>query len=270
MDSNFITQLISSFAFGGILVAMQATIAERANKKLAGLVLTFPSTAIVSFFFIWQVLSVQDFQCALAPVPATMGISLLFIYVYIKSFQTVQKLNLQKSMQILLAILISISFWALCAIAILKSQLTNIWFSLCISTLLILATKFLLSRETLCTQPLPDIRYNWLQKLLRIVFSGGVISTTVFLAKTMGPIWGGIFSMFPAAYISSLLMYSPNYNHRFMYRAYYSAPKGILGLLIFTFVALWTFPLFGNIVGTLAAVFSSFIYSFLIHYFSED
>jgi hypothetical protein len=270
MDLNVTTQLISSFIIGGILVGAQATIAEKANKKLAGLVLTFPSTAIVSFFFMWQVLSENRFQHALVPVPVTMGISLLFIYAYIKSFQILSSATINSKIQVLLSALISISFWALCAFSILKSQLTNIWLSLAISLVLIITMKLLLNREQLCTQPLPKLQYNWWQKLLRIVFSGGVISTTVFLAKTMGPVWGGIFSMFPAAYISSLLMYSPNYNHRFMYRAYYNAPKGIIGLLIFTFAALWTFPLFGNIGGTLIAISSSFVYSLIIYLLSKD
>lgn len=270
MDLNFTTQLISSFIIGGILVGLQATIAEKANKKLAGLVLTFPSTAIVSFFFMWQVLSEDEFAYALIPVPVTMGISLLFIYAYIKSFQTLAKVALSNKIQILLTTFISVSFWTLCAFFILKSNLASIWLSLGISLVLIITTKLLLSREQLCTQPLPKLQYSWWQKLLRVVFSGGVISTTVFLAKTMGPVWGGIFSMFPAAYISSLLMYSPNYNHRFMYRAYYNAPKGIIGLLIFTFAALWSFPLFGNIWGTLIAISSSFVYSFVIYLLSKD
>ena len=136
--------------------------------------------------------------------------------------------------------------------------------------MLIVSTKLFLNREQLCTQALPKINYNFFQKLSRMVFSGTVIATTVFLAKTLGPTWGGIFSMFPAAYISSLLMYSPNYNHRFMYRAYHSAPKGIIGLLIFTFVSLWSFPAFGNLVGTLISTTSSFIYSFLLYKLDKD
>lgn len=264
MTNTFFIQLISSFVIGGVLVGLQATIAEKANKNLAGLILTFPSTAIVSFFFMWQVLSEGEFKYALTPVPVTMGISLLFIYAYIKSFQTSDKFTKSTKIQILLAIAISIGFWISCAFLVLKAHVPNIWLSLGVSLLLIVATKLLLNREQLCTQPLPTITYSFLQKLLRMAFSGTVIATTVFLAKTLGPTWGGIFSMFPAAYISSLLMYSPNYNHRFMYRAYYNAPKGIIGLLIFTFAALYTFPVFGNCIGSLISISLSLIYSFLL------
>lgn len=270
MDFNFLLQLLSSFSIGGFLVGIQASIAEKADKKLAGIVLTFPSTALVSFFFMWQVLGEAKFQEALIPVPITMGASLLFIFTYIKAFQATDKFITRTRYQIPLSLFIALCFWILMSFVILHSGISNIWLSLAIASIFMFMTRLLLKREELCTKPLPEIKIKLMVKIYRMIFSGFVIATTVFLAKTLGPTWGGIFSMFPAAYISSLLMYSLQYNHQFMYRTFYNAPKGLIALLIFTFATLITFPIFGNLLGTLISVSISTLSSLVIYNLDRD
>jgi len=57
MNKLFIIQLITSFIVGGIVIAIISFVAEKANKKISGIILTFPTTMALGFFFLCWTLS---------------------------------------------------------------------------------------------------------------------------------------------------------------------------------------------------------------------
>ena len=82
MNKLFVIQLAVSFIVGGGVVALLSFIAEKANKKIAGIILAFPTTVALGFFFLGWTLSPE---AVAGVVPATLiplGLSVLFAAVY--------------------------------------------------------------------------------------------------------------------------------------------------------------------------------------------
>lgn len=57
IDKLFLIQVVTSFIVGGVFIAILGFIAERSSPKVAGIVLSLPSTMAISFFFIGWTLS---------------------------------------------------------------------------------------------------------------------------------------------------------------------------------------------------------------------
>lgn len=57
VETLFIIQLITSFLVGGAVIALLSFIAERVHKRIAGIVLAFPTTVALGFFFLGWTLS---------------------------------------------------------------------------------------------------------------------------------------------------------------------------------------------------------------------
>ena len=88
MEKLFIIQLITSFFVGGAFIALLVTLAERTSKQLAGVIIIFPSTIALSFFFLAWVLS-PEAVAHVAPVAilsTAINFILFLIYPYVANF----------------------------------------------------------------------------------------------------------------------------------------------------------------------------------------
>ncbi len=62
MSKLFIIQLIVSFIVGGSIIALLSLAAEKVNKTIAGILIAFPSTVALGFFFLgWNAINVSSF-----------------------------------------------------------------------------------------------------------------------------------------------------------------------------------------------------------------
>ncbi len=59
MDNIFIIKLITSFFVGGSLMTLLSFIVEKVDEKISGIILSFPSMSLLSFFFLGWTLSSQ-------------------------------------------------------------------------------------------------------------------------------------------------------------------------------------------------------------------
>lgn len=96
------------------------------------------------------------------------------------------------------------------------------------------------------------------------MFAGFVIATVVFLGKTLGSFWGGIFSAFPAAVSSAFILIHFYYGPSTLFPTIQRLPIGTLVIAIFALSAMFFFPLVGFILGTLLSLIVSFIAAFLL------
>jgi hypothetical protein len=98
------------------------------------------------------------------------------------------------------------------------------------------------------------MNYSPLQILGRAFFSGMIIAFAVFMSKVGGPIFGGIFSAFPAVFISILII---SYKSRGMdFSRAMTKPlmtTGMLAVVVYGAAVRYLYPSFGLITGTLGA-----------------
>ena len=106
--------------------------------------------------------------------------------------------------------------------------------------------------------------YSFGQKIGRAAFAGFIIVMVVFLGKTLSPFWGGVFTMFPAALSSSLMILHWYYDAKFLFPTVQKFPMGSVTILVYSLTVMLVFPLVGFILGTIVAYFASLVTSLLL------
>lgn len=108
------------------------------------------------------------------------------------------------------------------------------------------------------------VRYTFAQKITRCLIVGSIMTLIVFLSKTLGSFWGGIFSVFPAAYTSTLLILHKQYDARFLQRTCRTMPLGSMPIIVYAFLARWTFPVYGFVWGTVLSYIGAAIFFWVL------
>ncbi len=263
MNRIFIIQLIASFIIGGCFIAAQSYIAEKVSEKTAGIVLAFPSTMGLGFFFLGWVLTPEVVSSIVPSTILSLGLVTLFPTVYYFAARLFRKVA-SKKMQILLSVFVGLLFWFVQAIPIAYYEINNLGIG--IAAFCIAATmSFLLIffREADRPKP-PSVTYTKQQLVGRAVFIGFIIFIITLFGKTLGPFWGGIFTMFPAAYISTFIILHWYYNADDILSFIRRIPIGSLSFLVYTLMIMYTFPVLGFIGGTIAAYLASLITSYTL------
>ncbi|PIQ77131.1 hypothetical protein COV82_06050 [Candidatus Peregrinibacteria bacterium CG11_big_fil_rev_8_21_14_0_20_46_8] len=246
----FLIQLATSFIIGGALIALLSFVAERADERIAGIIISLPSTVAISYFFIGWAVGPQAVAEAAPLAPLVVGIIMLFTIVYLY----LSKIRIRnKGAAIALCIGGATSVWLLLAIPLAVYKFNNLLLSLGgYIVLALFAYYFITVRPQIRTNHV-RLHYTFAQKLGRAAFAGAVITFTVFLSKTLGPFWGGIFSMFPAVYLSSFIILHWHYDSDFLFKVWKKTPLGTLAFTIYPVAAIYTFPAFGVLGGTIGA-----------------
>lgn len=272
MDKLFLVQLIVSFILGGSIVGLQSYVAEKVPGKISGIVLALPSTIIVNFFFLAKVLDSQEFAQILPLIPAPLGISLIFIcaYIYIAKWLNIflfTKLKQNKLNKILLIALSAIPaclIWFVFSLPFAIYKFNNFNLSLLIFIALAFITQLILNRGANKYKAQESVHYKTSQQLGRALFAGLMVAATVYFGKTMGPLWGGVIAMFPAAFLAAICIMHYYYNHEALFNFFRNVPLGISTLIVYAWVAHYSFPNFGVELGTLICIIISYSYSWFL------
>ena len=262
MDRFFIIQLISSFVVGGILVATLSFLSEKVSSKFSGIILSFPSTAALGYFFLGWTLSPEQVSEVVPASFIPLGLCALFppIYLYLAIF--IEKHTVNKSAKIAFCFILSTFIWILLSLPIILFKFNNLIIGLIIYAILIFIAHYLLGRKKVNKQIAPA--YSNVQKIYRAMFVGFMIAVIVFLGNTLGIFWGAAFTMFPAAFSSSMIVFHWNYKPIEIYPLVRKIGIGTISILIYSIIVMISFPLFGIIWGTLLAYLASLFSSILI------
>lgn len=217
----FLLQLLASFIVGGSFIAFTIWLSEKFGSKIGGAIIGLPSTVLISFIFIAGT-SGLDAAVAAAPItPIGTGATVLFVASFIYLFKMGRNPSL----------LLSLLAWATVALPLTLIGLDNIFLSL-----LIAAALFALSMSYLRRFPHGKLEGIMLSKgefLFRCAFAGTVVASAVFLAHELGPLWGGIFGSFPAAYSTTLFLLSKKHGIGFTSAVARSLPYGSIANVVF-------------------------------------
>jgi hypothetical protein len=150
-------------------------------------------------------------------------------------------------------------------------RLDNLAFSLAALLLVSSFSNYVLENKVhLPPQPRLSIHLEPPQLAGRAIFSGLVTALAVALTRLGGPILGGIFAVFPAVYVSTLVITYQSHGINFS-RAITKTllPSGVLTVLIYALATRYLFLIWGIALGTLGAYSVSILSAYLLYRLTE-
>jgi hypothetical protein len=172
--------------------------AEKLGTRVGGLLSGLPTTALVSIMFIGWSQNVEAAAQAAVMVPATMGLNTVFLLVY----------ALLSSRGMVVAVFSALLIWTFSAMALAALRLADIASSTLLFVALASSSFILFDRcVRVGTENAPSLKLDVGQLLGRGVFAGIIIASAVYLTRVAGPWLGGLFSAFPATYLSIIVIF---------------------------------------------------------------
>lgn len=246
MECQFWFYIVVSFLTGGAFVSLCTTMADRFGSTLGGIIGGFPSTAAVTLFFIGMVDSVEAASHATSIVPLIIGINGLFLV----AFYCFARYGFLTGMAAALLVWFSLSM--------LSWKLGLQRFDVALGCyIVLLCTSFLLFEFVLNVPQYQKRRVvtSPLTMLPRAMGSGAIISLAIALSQWVGPTFGGIFSVFPAVFISTLVISSASNGVAFARSL--TKPLMLSGMINVTAYAVavrYLYPLLDIIWGTVFSI----------------
>lgn len=249
-----------------MFVAFLTFWAERSSARVAGIIISLPSTLAIGYLFMSLTISPEVVAEVAPMVPMGAGILMLFTITYLY----MSKIPLKKPYSIALCTVSSLFVWFLLALPMAVYKFDKIWISIFVYlVLLAVGFHFLTIRVRLKAHHKPLVYTVW-EKVFRSVFAGGIIALIVVLSKSLGPFWGGVFTVFPAVFLSSLIVFHYRYDSDFLFKVWKNSPMGSLVFVSFAIASIYTFPAFGAFGGLVGSYFAAFLAYELIRHLRVD
>ncbi|MFH1276549.1 MAG: DUF3147 family protein [Candidatus Woesearchaeota archaeon] len=255
----FLFKLILTFIVGGIWVNLGIVLAERYGTKIGGVIIGLPSTVAVTLFFIGWTQSVLFASQSTTIIPIIMGVSGLFVVIYI----------LLAKRGFLLAIISALMFWLLFSLILVKINFNNLLYSIIGLIILMFISYFILeTKSKVKSEGKQLIKYTAWQLAFRSILGGSIMVLGVFLAKVGGPLIGGAFAAFPAMFLSTIIIshfsHGKNFSAAIMKTMVVS---GSVNISAYAIAVRYFYPMFGLILGTIFSFLVSFVTGYLVYQF---
>ena len=195
LNTLFFLKVALSFLVGGLFVTVCTVAAERFGSAIGGIIGGFPSTVVVTLFFIGLVESPQVASRATEIVPLIVGFNGLYLVIYAAFARWGFTVGLGMAFLV----------WGTLSYFAVRVAPIGFAVSLVCYLLLLLLTYFIFQRLLHVTLFAGrNVSFSPVQLSLRALFSGGIIALAVWLSKVSGPTIGGMLAVFPAAFTSTL------------------------------------------------------------------
>jgi hypothetical protein len=256
---TFILKLILSFIVGSLWITLATVAAEKYGSKIGGIITGLPSTILVSLFFIGWTQSTQAAVEATTLVPIIGGIICLFLITY---------LYLAPKINFWFSLIVATGIWFIFALGTYFTSFRSFWQSI-VAYLFLLLVTYLIAEKKLKIKSIQSkkVRYTFSVLLFRGLLAGGIITLSVFLAKISGPVLGGVFAMFPAAFISTILVIYFQHGKEFSFPIMKVAILSGISVVSFGLFVRYTFLPLGLWWGTLISLILAWIVGYLVHLF---
>lgn len=257
MANAFFLKLLLSFLIGGLWVILTTVIADKLGTKIGGLISGLPSTLLFGLFFIGWTQSPQVAAQATTVVPIINGISCILLLSYI---------FLLKKRSVWISIAGALSIWSVLSFMFILLNFNNFLLSIIIYILLLLIAYFIVEHKLkVKSMKGKKIKYTPLIIIVRGLLSGFIVFVSVLMAKIGGPILGGMFSMFPAVFTSTLLITYFSQGPKFSSAIAKSSMISAISIVVYSIAVRYSYPYFGIMIGTFISVSTSFLTGYLIY-----
>ena len=263
MTTILLAQVCVSFLVGGSLITLLSVIAEKTNQHISGIIMMFPTTLVLGFFFLGLTTSAENVSIVIPATLIPLGIVIFSSVIYICcSVFYVSKFN-SKLIQIIFSLLTSTVIWFILASPFAIYKFSNKLIGIT-GFIIIVTITHLILRNKQYEINLNRPTYTKRQLFIRALFTGSVIATVVVLGKTLNPFWGGIFTMYPAATFATLIILHFYYEPSQLFYFMKSAPLGSVSLFIYAVSVMLLFPKFGIWTGTFISYVISLTWGLLL------
>jgi Protein of unknown function (DUF3147) len=261
MDASFWFKLLLSFIVGSLWVTLTTLSAERFGSKVGGLIGGLPSTVVIALFFIGLTQSSEIAAQATTVMPLAQGLNGLFVLMFMYFIPRGLWLGLLTSMilwffQSSLLYLLDIQYFWVSVLG---------WLFLLIFCYFVVEKRMKISSHARLTIVYPPSRLIW-----RALFGGGVIALAVFMGKIGGPLLGGIFSSFPAMFLSTLVITYNTAGSDFSRSVGKSLLiSGLINVPLYEIMVRFLYPTIGLGLGTALALLFSLCTGYLTFLFMK-
>ncbi len=256
MDKIFVIKLSISFIVGSLWVTGSTVLADRYGTKIGGLVTGMPSTILIGLFFIAWTQSTEVAVEATSIVPFIGGINSLFLLAYI----------ILARYSFWLAISSALSIWFLLSLMLVFFEINNFKASIIFYALFFSISYYIVEKILkIKSEQGKGVSFTFSMLIIRGLISGFIIALTVFLAKVCGPLLGGMFTMFPAMFLGTLLITYFSHGPSFSTAVMKSSMLGAISVVVYGITARYVFIPLGLWIGTIVSLAVSYICAFIIH-----
>ena len=240
MDNLFLVKLALSFVIGGSYIAFTIWVSEKFGSRLGGLFIGLPSTILVSLIFIAWTQNTDAAVQSTPVVPAAIAACSLFVVAFIYALRFGR----------LAAILSATTVWFMLSLPLAMFSLNNIFISVALGLAFVGLSIFILRKFP--HRKLERFHLSKRELLFRVMFSGSFVAIAVLFGKMLGPLWGGVFASYPAAFSSSLLLLEGKHGTDFASSVAKTMPYGSLTNIVFATAFFFVVPVIGMVSGTIA------------------
>lgn len=249
MDSIFLSRLLITFFTGVAWIFLSISTGNRSGSNISGFIAGLPSTALLAFFFIGLTQGPDIASTATIVFPLSYSMTGVFLLIY--------AITIKRGLYVAISAGLIIWFTGALLISILRPS--NYIFNICIYLLILPVLYSMLKRVTgkdHCDSKSLPLSYRLI--FYRSLLGGGVITLAVLFSKLGGPLFGGIFSAFPAMFISTLIIAHKTYGEEFSRKM--TRPllvTGMITIVVFSVGVRYLYPEFGLIYGTFLSIILS-------------
>jgi hypothetical protein len=244
--------LVLSFLLAALWVTVATVVTERLGTKVGGVVTSLPSTLIIALYFIAVEEGPAFSAQAAAVIPAELGVNVLFVAIFVATSR--------HGLGPALGAAFFGWFWLSLGVYLLDVRslpLSLLIFAVCV----LVASAWLKAKRDYRAQAGRKIKYTPAELAFRGLFAGLMIAISVFLASFAGPVIGGIMSVFPAIFTSTMVILYLRQGEDFTGATGRTMIIGVTNTAAFTVMCFFWLPLFGAMWGILLSVFVSYVFS---------
>jgi hypothetical protein len=241
---------------GSSYTLLATVTADKLGPKIGGLISGLPSTVLFGLVFIGWTQSVDASVEATTLIPAIIGVACLFLITYIYFVKR----------NVWLAVFLAMLVWSLATYLLLIFHVTSFIVSLVIFLVLYLVGYLFVTRIFKITSVKGNkIVYSPQIFLVRGLISGFIVTLSVILAKTGGPVLGGMVSAFPAMFSSTLLITYFAHGPAFSSAIAKNSLFAWISTLIFVIVARYTYVSLGIILGSIVSLVACYVSAYILY-----
>jgi hypothetical protein len=248
MSWPFILKLALSFVLGGLWITLGVALAERRGSATGGLVLGFPSTVLLAVVFIGWTQSSRAAVQATSVIPAVHGINALYVLV------TVSLIGRRPWA----AWAAGLAAWGACAALVVATRFDDFTSGVLVYAVLLTFSYWRIGRTL--PKDVETARGPAAGPMViagRGLFGGAVIVLAVLVAKTGGPLLGGVFAIFPAVFTGALAATARSHGPVFSAAVMRATLLGGVSCIVFAVAVRVSFIALGLVLGTILSTLSA-------------
>ncbi|KYK23147.1 hypothetical protein AYK25_02065 [Thermoplasmatales archaeon SM1-50] len=255
MEYSLLYHIILPFTLSALIVILITITAEKYGTKTGGVIGTLPSTIIIAFLLIALDKGVQFATESVVIVPAEMGINLVFLLLF----------ALLSPRNIPIALTGSLLGWTILTVLLYYAPIPSIYMSLALFLSCLLLTFIILDKKKKITsQNSIKVHYTPLKLLGRSIIAGTVIAIAVTLSN-IGTILSGIFSVFPAIFLSTMLISMREHGTQFTCAMAKGMVYGSSSVVSYAVGIYFLYPLAGIGFGTIGSFLIALVITLILY-----